>query len=135
MELMKKQMVEKNRMAFIVAVLVTSIETILAVLSFSQAGTNMLMAVVRTVVCVAALATLIVMFNKDQSGEAFETICIITLIAVYAVYNLTVIRVDMYAFMFPILYTMMVYMHPKWVMVGGVAFSIVNAIKLSLIHI
>lgn len=130
MELIKKQMIEKNRMAFIVAVLVTAIETILAVLSFTQPGTNMINAVIRSVVCIGALAVLIVMYNRDKAGEAFERVCIITLIVVYAVYSLTVIRVDMYAFMFPILFTMMVYMHPKWVMIGGVAFSIVNAIKL-----
>lgn len=130
MELLKKQMKEKNRVAFIVAMLVVSIETILAVLSFTQAGTNLINAAIRTVVCVGAIVTLVLVYNKDKAGEGFEKVCIISLIVSYAVYSLTVIRVDMYAFMFPILFTMMVYMHPKWVMVGGTAFSLINVIKL-----
>ena len=54
----------------------------------------------------------------------------ITLIVVYAVYILSVRSIGMYAFMYLILFSMAVYMHPKWIMAGGIAFSIVNAIKV-----
>lgn len=132
MELLKRQMIEKNRIACIVATIVAGLETLLALASFTQSGTNIMFAILRTVVCVGALAILQISYHRNRSGEQFEKICIITLIIVYAVYSLTVKRIDMYAFMFPIMFTTIVYMHPKWVMICGVAFSIVNAIKVPI---
>ena len=130
MELKKRQMREKNRVAFTVAMIVTLIETALALLSFMDTGVNVFNAVIRTATCFVALALLIVFYNKDKSSEKFEQVCMIMLILVYAVYSLTVKRVDMYAFMFPTLFSMLVYMHPRWVLIGGIAFSIINALKM-----
>lgn len=130
MELLQRQMTEKNRLAFTVAMIVTGIELLLALASFSQTDTNMVYAVVRTAVCVVAMILMITSFGKNRSSEVFEKIVTLTLIVVYAVYQLTVKRVDMYAFMFLIMFTMVVYMHKQWVLIGGIAFSIVNAIKV-----
>lgn len=135
MGLLEQQMREKNKIAFTVATIVAGLETLLALLSFTQSNTNMTLAVVRTAVCIAALVIMIVTYNKNKAGDGFEKICMLTLIAVYAVYSLTVRRIDMYAFMFPILFTMIVYMHPQWVLIGGAAFSVVNAIKVVLCKI
>lgn len=130
MELLMRQTKDKNRVAYIVAMIVTVIETALALASFFDAGVNMLFAVIRTATCIAAIVVLIVAFNKNKSSQNFEKVCMITLVIVYAVYSLTVKRVDMYAFMFAIMFSMLVYLNPRWVLVGGVSFSIVNAIKM-----
>ena len=135
MGLLEQQMREKNKIAFTVAMIVAGLETLLALLSLTQSNTNMMLAVVRTAVCIAALVIMIVTYNKNKAGDGFEKICILTLIAVYAVYSLTVRRIDMYAFMFPILFTMIVYMHPQWVLIGGAAFSVVNGLKVVLCKI
>lgn len=47
MELMQRQMKEKNRVAFTVAVIITGIELALALLSFTQADTLIANAIVR----------------------------------------------------------------------------------------
>lgn len=130
MELMQRQMKEKNRVAFTVAVIITGIELALALLSFTQADTLIANAIVRTVVCAVAMVLLIVVYNRNKADERFEKIFMITLIVVYAVYILSVRSIGMYAFMYLILFSMAVYMHPKWIMAGGIAFSIVNAIKV-----
>ena len=76
------------------------------------------------------MVLLIVVYNRNKADERFEKIFMITLIVVYAVYILSVRSIGMYAFMYLILFSMAVYMHPKWIMAGGIAFSIVNAIKV-----
>ena len=130
MELIQKQMKEKNRVAFTVATIITGIELLLALLSFTQADTMIANAIVRTVVCAVALVLMIIVYNKNKADERFEKIFMVTLIVVYAVYILSVRSIGMYAFMYLILFSMAVYMHPKWILAGGVAFSLVNAIKV-----
>ncbi len=72
MELMQRQMKEKNRVAFTVAVIITGIELALALLSFTQADTLIANAIVRTVVCAVAMVLLIVCIIKIRQMNGLK---------------------------------------------------------------
>lgn len=124
MELKQRQLIEKNKVAFRLGMLIIGMIDILTLLGFVDVTANMTLVTIRTVIGVVVTIVFGVAYAKFKEEPKFATICIACMYIVYAVMILTNRHIVYYAFAFPIMLAAILYMNVglvRWcsLFVGG----------------
>lgn len=110
MELKTKQRLEKNKITFILGILIFGVIDIFTLLAFIDPLANLAMVALRTVVNLIATVVFFVAYAKFRNEPKFVTVCLACMLAVYAVMILTNKNIAFYAFGYAIMLAVMLYM-------------------------
>ncbi len=128
MELKERQLQEKNRIAFVLGLVILGTLTAIALLAFADATANMSLAVPRAVANVVILAVLLGAYFKFKTSDTFQIISLICIFVSYAILGLTNSNIYMYAMIFPCMLAVMLYMNKNLMKIGTI-----TAVILSLV--
>lgn len=110
MELKTKQRLEKNKITFILGILIFGVIDLLTLLAFIDASANLALVAVRTVLNLIATVVFFVAYVKYRTEPKFVTICFTCMLVVYSVMILTNKNIAFYAFGYAIMLAVMLYM-------------------------
>lgn len=128
MELKTRQRLEKNKITFILGILIFGIIDVITLLAFFDASANMTMVVLRIVVNLSATITFFIAYAKYRTKPRFITICFACMLLVYAVMILTNKNIVFYAFGYAIMLAVMLYMNVGLIRICAVFVGVLNII-------
>ncbi len=128
MELKTKQRLEKNKITFIVGILILGVIDIFTLLAFIDTNVNMVLVGGRTILSLGATIVFFVAYAKYRTEPKFVTICFICMLAVYSVMILTNRNVVFYAFGYAIMLAVMLYMDAGLTRVCAIFVGVLNVV-------
>lgn len=128
MELQKKQSLEKNRISFILGVIIIGLFDLLTLLGFVDADANRAMVIGRTVIDAIVTIIFFISYAKLKGDKKFNMVCTLCMFVAYAVVILTNRRMYFYAFIFLIMLAVLLYMDVKFTRISAIAIIILNSI-------
>lgn len=132
MEVKQKQQLEKNKFTFITGTIIIMVINLSTLLGFVDTTANMTLVTIRTVINAIATIIFFVAYAKFKTEPQLATICTSCLIVVYAVMILTNNHIVYYAFVFPIMLSVMLYLDVKfarWTAVIVGALNVIMCVK------
>ena len=128
MEVKQKQQLEKNKFTFITGTIIIMVINLLTLLGFVDTAANMTLVMIRTVINAIATVIFFVAYAKFKTEPQLASICTTCLIVVYAVMILTNNHIEYYAFVFPIMLSVMLYLDVKFARWTAVIVGSLNVI-------
>lgn len=110
MKLQEKQRQEKNKATLVLGLLILGYATFIALLGLVDSTANMSIVIPRAIVSVLIFAAFIVSYFKFKGQRTFEILCMVCMFTSYGVTILTQRNIYMYALVYPIMLTVMLYM-------------------------
>lgn len=132
MKLKERQSLEKNKTTMVLGILILGYAAVISMLGLLDKEANMGLVVSRAAVCVMALVIFIVCYLKYKGDAKFEKACLICMFVVYGITIMTQRNVYMYALVYPIMLTAMLYMNRNIAgkaMFTAVVLNVVGGIK------
>lgn len=132
MELKQRQRLEKNRITFILGIIILGLFDVLALLGFADATANMTLVMGRTIIDLVITVVFLVSYFKYKSDPKLVMISLSCMFVAYAVLVLTNRNVYFYAFVYLIMLAVMLYMDVKLARVCSVIaviLSVVSGVK------
>lgn len=111
MELKTMQRLQKNKITFVLGMIILGVIDILTFLGYADATANITMVTLRTVVNVIATVIFLAAYVKYKKDQQFVKISIFCMLVVYALMVLTNSYIAYYAFAFPIMLAVVLYTH------------------------
>lgn len=132
MKLQEKQRQEKNKATLVLGLLILGYATFIALLGLVDSTANMSIVIPRAIVSVLIFAAFIVSYFKFKGQRTFEILCMVCMFTSYGVTILTQRNIYMYALVYPIMLTVMLYMdkhRARVAMIVAIALNLVGGIK------
>lgn len=132
MKLKERQAIEKNRTTMILGVLILGYSVIMSLLGLLDKTADMGLVIPRAVFCVLVFVIFIALYFKYKGDARFEKVCLICMFIVYGITLMTQRMVFMYALVYPIMLTAMLYMNKKIAgnaMAAAVVLNVVGGVK------
>lgn len=126
MELKTKQRLEKNRITFILGILIFGVIDLLTLLAFIDTSANMALVAVRTILNLIATVVFFVSYAKYRTEPRFVTVCFTCMLGVYSVMILTNKNIAFYAFGYAIMLAVMLYMDAGLTRVCAIFVGVLN---------
>ncbi|MBO5523321.1 MAG: hypothetical protein J5986_06545 [Roseburia sp.] len=126
MELKTMQRLQKNKITFIIGVIILGVIDILNLLGFADATANLTLVTIRAVVNGVATVIFLVAYFKYKKEQQFVIISIACMLVVYALMVLTNSYIAYYAFAFPIMLAAVLYMDKKLIKCCAVIVSVLS---------
>lgn len=126
MELKTMQRLQKNKITFIIGVIILGVIDILNLLGFADATANLTLVTVRAVVNGVATVIFLAAYFKYKKEQQFVIISIVCMLVVYALMVLTNSYIAYYAFAFPIMIAVVLYMDKKLIKCCAVIVSVLS---------
>ena len=114
MELKQRQQLETNKFTFITGTIILMAINLLTLLGFVDSTANMTLVTIRTLINVVLTIVFFVANAKVKTDHMLGPICISCVLLAYSVMVLTNSHIVYYAFVFPILLMVMLYMDVKF---------------------
>lgn len=133
MDLKQKQQAERNGLTFIVGLIILGLLNVLTLLGFADATANRTIVLVRTVINIIILIIFFIGRVKYKGDEKFIGVSLTCMIATYAVTLISNRNTFVYAFMYLILLSVVLYMDKKLAGICSVVIAVLNVIS-GIIH-
>ena len=130
MELTEKHLREKNRVAFILAMIVLGLGIFLGLLGYAAGNVSTALCTLRLVVDIILVIMLIIMYAKFKTKKFFTLIGCLQLILCYLLIVFVSPAIYMYVFMYPVAIYAMLTMDRKLVGLAAIACVVCNVILL-----
>lgn len=131
MELKTKQRLQKNKIIFILGVIILGAMDILTLLGFADSTANLTLVTVRTLVNGVATVVFLAAYFKYKKERQFVIISITCMLAVYALMVITNSHIVYYAFAFSIMLAAVLYMDEKLTKCCAVIVSVLSLIVMA----
>lgn len=128
MDLLQRQIFEKNKKAFIVGLLVLGLFTFLGALGLARPDGNHTLITIRLVIDLVIIGAYIVFYRFFRKTEKFMRPGIYCIVAAYTIIVFTATDLYMFSLMFPTAMYIMVYMHERFTRFSCIACSLLNII-------
>lgn len=128
MELKQRQRLERNKITFVLGVIILGLLDILTLLGFVDATANMALVMGRTIINLIVTIVFLAAYFRFKSEPKFALFCIFCMLVPYAIMVLTNKNVCFYAFIFLIMLAVMLYMDIKLARVCSVIVVIINVL-------
>lgn len=128
MEMKKRQRLEKNRVAFVVGLIILGSMEALTLLGFADSGANMAFVWVRTAINTVAFVAFLIFYFRLKYDPRFIVVSVCCLYVAYAVTILTNRHVFLYAFGFFIMLSVVLYMDGSLTRICAAALTVLNVV-------
>ncbi len=137
MKLQEKQRQEKNMATAVLGMLIMGYATLIALLGFADSTADMAVVAPRAIISVVIFVAFIISYFRFKGERKFEIACMVCMFASYAVTILTQRNIYMYALVYPIMLTVMLYMdkhRAKIAMIIAIFLNVVGGIKNFIVY-
>lgn len=128
MDIKQRQQEERNGLTFVVGIIILGLLNVMTLVGYFDATANRSLVIGRTVINVILLIIFFAGRVKHKGDEKFIDISLTCMIATYAVMLLTNHNVFLYAFMYLILLSVVLYMDRKLAAICAVVIAVLNII-------
>lgn len=129
MKLKQKQRVERNKITFVLGLIILGLLNALTLLGFVDATANHSVIMVRTVINLVLLVVFFIGHIRYRQEAQFVMIALLCMFLTYAVMILSNKNVCFYAFMYPIMLTVMLYRDIKLARISAILMGVLNVIS------
>ena len=126
MELKERQRSEKNRATLILGLLILGYSTLIALLGFADVTANMAVVTPRAIASVLVFAAFLFSYFRYRQDRKFEISCLVCMFASYGITILTQRNTYMYALVYPIMLTVMMYMNRRRTRIASTVAILLN---------